>query len=212
MGINLNIDVNSEDEFNQQMQIYLAQGYSIQSNYNGTAILKKKSYSVGVLVVLIIFFFPAAIIYYLLSSDDLVTIKNSNVQSSTHTSNASQSSEEYVAYCEDCGHGLFRESKFCPGCGKDLAMNGIIPEVEKCPNCGTELMDGAKFCPQCGEDLSVEEKPNICTNCGVELMEEAKFCPNCGKDLNAEEEVLTDAPAEEEAVEEEVKEEEDGVL
>ena len=23
-------------------------------------------------------------------------------------------------YCEECGHGLFKDSKFCPGCGKEL--------------------------------------------------------------------------------------------
>ena len=71
MGISLNIDTNNENEFNQQLQMYLAQGYSMQSNFNGTAILKKKSYSMGLLIVLIIFFFPAAIIYYLVSSDDI---------------------------------------------------------------------------------------------------------------------------------------------
>ena len=55
MGINLNVEVKNENEFNQQLQMYLAQGYNMQSNFNGTAILKKKSYSTGVLIVLILF-------------------------------------------------------------------------------------------------------------------------------------------------------------
>ena len=88
MGISLNIETNNENEFNQQLQMYLAQGYSMQSNFNGTAILKKKSYSLGLLIVLIIFFFPAAIIYYLVASDDVVTIRNNNAQPSNN-SNAS---------------------------------------------------------------------------------------------------------------------------
>ena len=80
LGINFNVEVNNENEFNQQLQLYLAQGYRMQTNYNGIAILKKKSYSTGVLIILILFFFPAAIIYFLVASDDVVTITNNNEQ------------------------------------------------------------------------------------------------------------------------------------
>lgn len=171
MGISLNVDVNNENEFNQQLQLYLAQGYSMQSNFNGTAILKKKSYSMGLLIVLIIFFFPAAIIYYLVASDDVVTIRNNNGQpSNTNTNvNVGATNESFDSYCEDCGHGLFKDSKFCPGCGKDLTATEdesveAIPEeivtvdedqadVLKCANCGMELSEENKFCPKCGEEV-----------------------------------------------------------
>ena len=169
MGINLNVDVNNENEFNQQLQMYLAQGYSMQSNFNGTAILKKKSYSVGVLIILIIFFFPAAIIYYLLASDDVVTIRNINGQAANSTANAGTTAgESFDLYCEECGQGLYKDSKFCPGCGRNLSVvddgemdtepEETLPAVEDeiitCENCGTELSEDHKFCPNCGEETT----------------------------------------------------------
>ena len=131
MGMNFNIEVNNENEFNQQVQMYLAQGYNLQSNFNGMAILKKKSYSVALLIILIILFFPAAIIYYLVSDNIVTIIQNSNNQSFNNVSN--NTAEEYVSYCPNCGHGLYSESKFCPGCGNDLSAEEdekIVEEVE----------------------------------------------------------------------------------
>ena len=169
MGISLNVDTNDENEFNQQLQMYLAQGYSMQSNFNGTAILKKKSYSEGLLIVLIILFFPAAIIYYLVASDDVVTIRNTNGQSSSNNSNTSATTESFDSYCEECGHGLFKDSKFCPGCGNVVEdnqnSNEIIDEPQKqnnvCKNCGEELYDDAKFCPNCGEDTTTKNELEV---------------------------------------------------
>lgn len=173
MGISLNVDTNNENEFNQQLQLYLAQGYSMQSNINGTAILKKKSYSVGLLIVLILFFFPAAIIYYLVASDDVVTIRNNSVQTSSN--NNSANTEEYDSYCVECGQGLFEDSKFCPGCGRDLnaTVDDVIVETDseenvtvdeedddelKCNNCGTELTEESLFCPECGEKITQNDR------------------------------------------------------
>ena len=172
MGISFNVDVNNENEFNQQLQLYLAQGYSMQSNINGTAILKKKSYSVGLLIVLIILFFPAAIIYYLVASDDVVTITNSNGQSST---NNSATTEEFDSYCVECGQGLFKDSKFCPGCGRDLNAPDDEPNVES----------------DSEENVIVEEEEDDelkCKNCGTELTEENIFCPECGEKINQNDE------------------------
>ena len=149
MGISLNVDTNNENEFNQQLQLYLAQGYTMQSNLNGTAILKKKSINMGVLIVLIILFFPAAIIYYLVASDDIVTIKNNNASSGNINSNKS-----FDLYCDDCGQGLSEGFKFCTNCGKDLSE---INQTEiLCQNCGTQLSEENKFCPNCGESVSRE--------------------------------------------------------
>jgi len=121
LGSAINVNVKNEDELNQQLQLYLAQGYNMKSNFNGTAILNKKSYSVGLLIVLLILFFPAAIIYYLVASDDVVTI-NINGQSSTTSNIDVNANEEFTSYCPNCGQGLFEDSKFCPGCGKDLTV------------------------------------------------------------------------------------------
>ena len=167
MGISLNVDVNNENEFNQQLQLYLAQGYSMQSNINGTAILKKKSYSVGLLIVLIILFFPAAIIYYLVASDDIVTIRNKNGQSSNNSGNAN----EFDSYCVECGQGLFKDSKFCPGCGRDLNAPADEPTAE----------------PDSEENVVVEEEEEDelkCKNCGAELTEENIFCQEYGEKIN----------------------------
>ena len=168
MGISLNVDVNNENEFNQQLQLYLAQGYSMQSNFNGTAILKKKSYSMGLLIVLIIFFFPAAIIYYLVATDDVVTIRNNNGQAPSNTSNATPSTDSYDLYCEECGHGLYNDSKFCPNCGRDLSVSiedtvesepeESEGEVLKCKNCGEELTEENNFCPKCGEKITAPDE------------------------------------------------------
>ena len=178
MGINVNVDVKDETEFNQQLQLYLAQGYNMQSNFNGTAILKKKSYSVGLLIVLIIIFFPAAIIYYLAASDDVVTIRNNNGQISS--TNAGTATESFDSYCEECGQGLYKDSKFCPGCGRDLtesvddSVEVISEEIENVE----ESLEETEI---------IEEEVLKCGNCGVELTEENKFCPECGEKVSANE-------------------------
>ena len=204
MGINLNVETNNEEEFNQQIQMYLAQGYSMQSNFNGTAILKKKSYSLGVFIILLIFLFPIGIIYYLVASDDIVNIRNKNPQASGNNTNANTNTAattgSFDFYCEDCGQGLYNHLKFCPNCGKDLSEIGEAVEILTCENCGTELNEEHKFCPECGKDLNEigeeiievssvdivndDEAVEIltCENCGTEVSEEDKFCTKCGKE------------------------------
>ena len=164
MGINFNVEVNNENEFNQQLQMYLAQGYTMQSNFNGTAILKKKSYSTGVLIILILFFFPAAIIYYLVASDDVVTIRNNNGQQSNDSANVGTTTESYDSYCDECGHGLFKDSKFCPGCGRDLSET-----------------DESSALAVDHESVKEEDEISLCNNCGINLSASDKFCPNCGQ-------------------------------
>ena len=171
MGLNFNVSVKNENEFNQQLQLYLAQGFTMQSNFNGTAILKKKSYSVGLLIVLLILFFPLAIIYYLIAEDDVVTIRNEGGQVHSNNANAGETSTSFDSYCEECGHGLFKESKFCPGCGKKLTASEEEP---------AETVSD--------ENVSVEEEVLKCKNCGTELTEENRFCPNCGESVNMTEE------------------------
>ncbi len=174
MGVSININARNEDEFNQQMQQYLAQGYRMQSNFNGTAILNKKSYSVGLLILLILFFFPAAIIYYFVASDDVVTIRISDGQSPANNTNAGPTTGSFDYYCEECGRGLFKDSNFCPGCGRDLteteeepvktiseesmSVEEVEEEIFKCKNCGTELTVENNFCTNCGESLDVTEE------------------------------------------------------
>lgn len=130
MGSAITVNVKDENEFNEQMQLYLAQGYKMQSNFNGTAILSKKSYSGGIIILLVvigllIFFIGAIIfplIYYLVAGDDVVTIRNTNGQAHTTSSVSNATKNKIISYCPNCGQGLFEDSKFCPGCGKDVTV------------------------------------------------------------------------------------------
>lgn len=128
MGSYYVIDVNSEDEFNSQLQLYFTQKYKLESNLNGQATLKKKSYSMAILILLILFFWPGALIYYFTASDDIVVIKQNYAAGPGAASTASTAApdEEIVSYCGHCGAGLTADSKFCPGCGADVAT----PEEE----------------------------------------------------------------------------------
>ena len=178
MGVAININVNNENEFNQQLQMYLAQGYHMQSNFNGTAILSKKNYSTDLLIVLIIFgFCILGIIYYLIASNDVVTITtNENNASATSDPN----NKNFSSYCPNCGHGLYNDSRFCPGCGKNLnedneESNEIIVE-EKTDENELSILENADV-----ETAYITK--HICKNCGEKLTEDEKFCPNCGEDL-----------------------------
>lgn len=175
MGVAININVKSENEFNQQLQMYLAQGYRMQSNFNGTAILSKKNYSTGLLIILLIFGFGLlGIVYYLVASNDVVTITN-NAENSSTTSNPNN--ENFTAYCPNCGHGLFDDSKFCPGCGSVVEDNQDYNE-----NIVNEELNNEN-----NDDLTTN---NVCKNCGEKLSEDAKFCSNCGNDLTDENKLL----------------------
>ena len=165
MGVAININVNNEKEFNQQIQMYLAQGYHMQSNFNGTAILSRKNYSTGLLIILLIFGVVLGLIYYLISTDDIVTITMNEDDSAKSNSN----NNNFDSYCPNCGHGLFKDSKFCPGCGNVVEdnqnSNEIIDEPQEqnniCKNCGEELDDDAKFCPNCGEDTTTKNELEV---------------------------------------------------
>ena len=69
----------------------------------------------------------------------------------------------------ECLRGLFKDSKFCPGCGNIVEdnqnSNEIIDEPQKqnnvCKNCGEELDDDAKFCPNCGEDTTTKNELEV---------------------------------------------------
>ena len=163
MGVAININVNNEKEFNQQLQMYLAQGYRMQSNFNGTAILSKKNYSTGLLIILLIFGFGIlGIVYYIVASNDVVTITNNEGESTGSNS----TNKNFTSYCPNCGHGLFKDSKFCPGCGSEIENDQDTTNNEEiiestsniCEDCGEELVEGAKFCPNCGNDLTTENK------------------------------------------------------
>lgn len=184
MGLSFNIDTNNENEFNQQLQMYLAQGYSMQSNFNGTAILKKKSYSIGLLIVLIIFFFPAAIIYYLVASEDIVTITLNGRQAQSTNAGAATQSASYDEYCEECGHGLFKDSKFCPGCGRDLSEAEEEP-AESVPDqteSVEEVADESESADEVADESKTAEEETLkCESCGTELADNNMFCPNCGE-------------------------------
>jgi class 3 adenylate cyclase len=53
--------------------------------------------------------------------------------------------------CPQCGHENSGDAKFCPECGRRLALT--------CGACATELPPGAKFCKECGLAVDVATRP-----------------------------------------------------
>ncbi len=49
--------------------------------------------------------------------------------------------------CQNCGSKLAEDARFCPACGKEVA-------VQVCGACGAQLPDGAKFCQGCGAPVA----------------------------------------------------------
>lgn len=75
--------------------------------------------------------------------------------------------------CTDCNTKAPSGTKFCPNCGKSLAVGKV-----KCVKCTQEIPQGTKFCPECGAAQSQEI---TCSKCGTKLAAGAKFCPDCGE-------------------------------
>ena len=88
-----------------------------------------------------------------------------------------------IITCENCGRELKPGARFCPDCGKEIAVGKEVPQGDVCPDCGTQLKPNARFCPNCGRHIG-QDKPAsrklVCKNCGKELKTNAKFCPDCG--------------------------------
>lgn len=156
MSVNLEIETNSDEEFDSQIMKYISQGYSMERNFNDTAYLKKKSFSIGIFIILLFFFFPAAILYYFLVDEKKVTIHNNSKNAS-----GAKANPKFDLYCEKCGQGLFKNTRFCPECGakvpivKEDIQEDATPII--CKNCGINIMDGSKICPECGNDLTKNE-------------------------------------------------------
>lgn len=63
-----------------------------------------------------------------------------------------------MAYCENCGTKLGRNSKFCPECGAPVSRGSereqvYEGELHKCPNCGEPLKAFQSVCPTCGYEI-----------------------------------------------------------
>ena len=69
-----------------------------------------------------------------------------------------------------CPLNLFKDSKFCPGCGKNVIESDEEPE-----NITSEY--------ESDNNETADETDKVCKNCGEKLNEDEKFCPNCGDDL-----------------------------
>lgn len=59
-----------------------------------------------------------------------------------------------VKYCENCGHEMLDDAKFCPDCGAKVVENTAV----FCPNCGAEIEGDVNFCDECGSNLN---SPNV---------------------------------------------------
>ena len=69
-------------------------------------------------------------------------------------------------FCRDCGSPLKDSSKFCPKCGKAVAVQPAAeqhtarpePQTPKCAYCGAQLKATSKFCPKCGKTVVAAEQ------------------------------------------------------
>ena len=88
-----------------------------------------------------------------------------------HSGDNTGEDESFVAYCEKCGHGLFRDSKFCPGCGCEIttdydnSIKEIPDEINNNPHQSSAI---TYSCPYCGQTIPYTDK-----------------CPYCGKSLKS---------------------------
>jgi len=79
--------------------------------------------------------------------------------------------------CQDCGHPISRESKFCPHCGHQQLI------FDKCVSCGENLPPNARFCPGCGHSTDEKPKPVSCPKCKARNITGALFCNQCGEKI-----------------------------
>ena len=56
-----------------------------------------------------------------------------------------QSAQEEISYCENCGAKLIPNADFCDECGSK-----VIKPNNSCSNCGYKFERNSKFCPKCG--------------------------------------------------------------
>ena len=77
--------------------------------------------------------------------------------------------------CPKCGAPIPPGSRFCPGCGAQVAPAGNV-----CPKCGAQVPAGSRFCPSCGNPMTAGK---VCPKCGKALEPGARFCPDCGQKI-----------------------------
>ena len=53
--------------------------------------------------------------------------------------------------CQNCGHSVDKNAKFCNECGTKIEM--VKPKVKFCTECGMKVEEGTKFCNECGTKL-----------------------------------------------------------
>ncbi len=79
--------------------------------------------------------------------------------------------------CQDCGHPVSKESRFCPHCGHQQLI------FDKCVSCGENLPPNARFCPGCGHSTDEKPKPMSCPKCKTGNITGALFCNQCGEKI-----------------------------
>jgi membrane protease subunit (stomatin/prohibitin family) len=79
-----------------------------------------------------------------------------------------------TASCQECGHQIPIDARFCPLCGHQQLV------FQRCESCGKNLAANAKFCSRCGKAVESAPSPWICSDCGNENLPEAAFCNQCG--------------------------------
>lgn len=58
-----------------------------------------------------------------------------------------------MKHCAKCNLEYPDTSRFCKGCGAELATAGTAVINAPCPSCGATVLSGWKFCKQCGQSF-----------------------------------------------------------
>ncbi len=81
--------------------------------------------------------------------------------------------------CQECGHAIPADAKFCHQCGHQQVV------FSKCSNCGKNLTPNAKFCSRCGHPAEEKPAPRSCPACGAENLADSMFCNRCGEKIDS---------------------------
>jgi membrane protease subunit (stomatin/prohibitin family) len=78
------------------------------------------------------------------------------------------------ASCQECGHQIPVDARFCPLCGHQQLV------FQRCESCGKNITPNAKFCSRCGKAVEAAPAQWVCAGCGSENLPDARFCNQCG--------------------------------
>ena len=138
--------VGNKDELKRKIEEYIALKYDLKGSSPTSAVLKKKKYSLALLIILLLLGLIFGILYYLLAEEYTVNIeinpqrageanplipdpkimplsslKNKNVATTGNSSNNQiNNTSTSNSVCKYCGAPIQENDKFCVECGSNL--------------------------------------------------------------------------------------------